>query len=148
LARGGAHLWHGRPMHANVLPFPDLKKRADIIARFEAKIEKLGNGRGCWIWRGAKRNKEGYGAFRYLGAVEYAHRVSVVLFKPKWRRLGIPDDLVVMHLCDNPECVRPSHLKPGTASENQQYRFKENKVYGRTFGGATKALAPVIHIAA
>jgi len=126
-------------MQARVLPFPDLKLRAVYIARFEAKTFK--NPRGCWLWEGARRNKEGYGAFWYEGAVEYAHRVSVVLFKPKWRRIGLSPDLVVMHLCNNPQCVRPSHLRPGTQSENMIHRVES---WGQTYGGSTKRLLPVV----
>ena len=86
-----------------------------IGARFWAKVNCAGSKQAhmttcCWEWCGSK-NKDGYGRFRVNQKLQRAHAVSLswyLNYTPKY----------VMHLCDNPACVRPSHLKEGTHSLN------------------------------
>lgn len=67
---------------------------------------------GCWLWSGA-RLKRGYGHMGHDGKYLLAHRVAYELeFGP------IPEGLLVLHECDNPTCVRPSHLLTGTHADN------------------------------
>ncbi len=57
-------------------------------------------------------NKAGYGVIGHKLAhrIKYCevHKISLDSIK----------GLVIMHLCDNPSCVNPKHLKLGTAKEN------------------------------
>jgi hypothetical protein len=77
--------------------------------RFWNKVDKTGD---CWTWT-ACRNALGYGSFRFEGKVSLAHRVSHIL------NIGpIPDGMLVIHSCDNPSCVNPSHLSLGTHQDN------------------------------
>ena len=73
----------------------------------------------CWNWTGNKRGN-GYGQFsvgKKSQGSEGAHRIS-------WRMHNsnkeIPKGWHVMHKCDNPSCVNPSHLTIGTAKQNTQ----------------------------
>jgi HNH endonuclease len=65
---------------------------------------------GCWLWTGPTNGRYGR-----VGRRTYAHRVSYEL-----EHGPIPDGLFVMHNCDTPLCVRPDHLRVGTAKENTQ----------------------------
>ncbi len=55
----------------------------------------------------------GYGKFSVDGKIVLAHRSSWELYNG-----GIPDGLLVLHKCDNPECSNPDHLFLGTCSDN------------------------------
>lgn len=96
--------------------------------RFWAKVNKT-KGQGpqgrCWLWTGST-NEKGYG--RHGNAK--AHRVAYEL------EVGpIPDGLILLHSCDTPACVRPSHLKPGTHLENKRDAIaKKRHAYGDKHG--------------
>lgn len=79
-------------------------------SRFWSKVRCT---EACWEWTGSKTR--GYGDFvDASGRKVKAHRWSFA------HALGraISAGLDVMHLCDNPSCVRPEHLKEGTTQEN------------------------------
>lgn len=81
--------------------------------RYWAKVDKSGD---CWTWIGF-RDRNGYGQFHYGGGSNHvlAHRFVYEL------EVGpIPEGLELRHLCDNGHlgCVTPSHLVPGTKSQN------------------------------
>ena len=108
---------------------------------------------GCWEW-GGKRNGEGYGivyALRHGLRGARAHRVMYEL------HVGpIPEGEEIRHKCDNPPCVNPDHLEPGThlmnmddmtmrgrspmAYENRENRCKNG--HDMTAHGAFKIVAP------
>ncbi len=88
--------------------------------RFWSKVERRGADE-CWPWR-AYQDPLGYGALRWDGKVEDAHRVS-------WRLANgpIPEGLGVLHRCDNPECVNPQHLFLGTPGDNARDRVQKGR---------------------
>ena len=89
--------------------------------RFHAKVRKTA---GCWVWT-ASKNREGYGHFRLGEHMRLAHRVSWFLL-----RGPIPDGMNVLHKCDNPSCVRLSHLFLGRHIDN----MTDMKTKGRARG--------------
>ena len=70
---------------------------------------------GCWIWTGSTLGR-GYGAVQPAKgkARTGAHRFSWALENGRWPAPGN----VVMHSCDNPICVNPSHLSEGSVRDN------------------------------
>jgi hypothetical protein len=91
----------------------------------------------CWVWTGGKSDT-GYGLFWQSGGVARAHRVAWEL-----ERGPIPSGLDVLHACDNPACVRPSHLSVGTKSENASDR----EAKGRGGRGLAREEAGVVSAA-
>lgn len=69
---------------------------------------------GCWEYCGG-RDKNGYGKVKAAGNLSLrAHRVS-------WEHHAarpVPDGAMILHSCDNPPCINPEHLRPGSAAEN------------------------------
>ena len=79
---------------------------------FWNKVE-LRSPQHCWQWEAAN-DGHGYGAFGVAqGKVRKAYHVSYELTYGK-----IPDGKVLRHICGNPPCVNPYHLRVGTQADN------------------------------
>lgn len=70
----------------------------------------------CWVWT-ATRDEWGYGK---IGYPEPGVRKMVFAHRAAWEMENgpIPDGLLVLHRCDNPPCIRGSHLFLGTPAQN------------------------------
>lgn len=87
--------------------------QADFVRRFWCKVKKT---RKCWLWTGSTTSKNRpYGRIYVNGYATLTHRLSYKLHKGDLKK---SED--VLHHCDNPRCVRPSHLFKGSAEDNMR----------------------------
>jgi hypothetical protein len=87
--------------------------KPEWAGRFEAKVRR-GNPSDCWLWTSSSMNGR-YGGFWADGKPQYAHRLAFILAHGP-----IPAGLSVLHDCDVPMCVNPSHLFLGTQTDNMR----------------------------
>lgn len=92
----------------------------DDRGRFWKKVKKS---KGCWNWQGALQSK-GYGSFSVEGKTYLAHRIAYELTFGE-----IHPQMFVMHKCDNPRCVNPSHLREGTPLDNVTDMWRKGRAY-------------------
>lgn len=93
------------------------------LARFFEKVKVTPT---CWLWTGAKDPDTGYGRFGLGGkgagtCLASRYILEMILQRP------IRPGLLACHHCDNPSCVRPSHLYEGTYSENLRDAWKRTR---------------------
>ena len=101
------------------------------IARFWAWVTVRGS-HECWPWRGVTFG--GYGTLWLRNHKCRASRIAWTIANGP-----IPDGLIIMHLCDNPSCCNPSHLRAGTQAENDADRTQKGRsACGEKHGRHTK----------
>lgn len=75
----------------------------------------------CWIWL-ATKDQKGYGRYGLRGKLWHAHRAAYLFHYGK-----CPDELYVLHSCDNPSCVNPAHLWLGTNQDNMDDKVAKGR---------------------
>lgn len=96
-------------------------RRNDYEGRFWRWVDRSAGPDGCWIWMGT-RARRNYGRFSYKGRTVIAHRFALQLSS-----VEVPPGSVVMHICDNPPCVNPSHLRVGTWKDNIRDMYEKGR---------------------
>jgi hypothetical protein len=93
----------------------------NISERFWSKVNKTET---CWLWTAGIFQQGGYGQFCIRrGFPARAHRISWIMSYG-----NIPDGMDILHDCDNPLCVNPSHLWVGTPKENIRDAVKRGRL--------------------
>jgi len=120
------------------------RKKKTIKERLLSKIV-VNDCTGCWNWNGFKSGGKygGYAMIKVDGKNMLATRVSYSEFNG-----AIPDGLFVLHKCDDPSCINPSHLFAGTQSENMIDMHKKSRHYSSLYrsydhNGESKNIAQI-----
>ena len=71
----------------------------------------------CWLWTG-RQTRGGYGQVGRQRAHRFAYQLECG---------PIPQGMLVCHHCDNPICVRPSHLFVGTIIYNNMDKHRKGR---------------------
>jgi hypothetical protein len=96
-------------------------KTKPIEERFWPKVQKTD---GCWLWRSP--DKRGYGTI-WDNARKKNRRATQVSWEIHHGK-SFPDGMDACHTCDNPPCVRPDHIFPGTAKDNAQDALRKGRL--------------------
>ena len=108
------HFWRGRSRAGQRTPVP-------APERFWKHVQKTDE---CWVWIGGC-HADGYGSF----GASRGHAIRAHQYSWQLHNGPVPDGLCVLHICDNPPCVRPDQLFLGTKLDNA--RDREAKGRGR-----------------
>ena len=72
---------------------------------------------GCWLWTGACA-ADGYPRLT-IGSLTDKTKKSVRVNRLVCEMAhGLPEGMHALHKCDNPICVNPDHIYPGTSQQN------------------------------
>lgn len=84
----------------------------------------------CWVTDYKPQDKHGYVRIGITNVGDA--NIRGLLHRVAWEAHNaepIPEEMVVMHTCDNPACCNPNHLRLGTQLENIQDCVRKDRRY-------------------
>ncbi len=97
-------------------------------------IKYVINDTGCWNCVSHTTDRSGYPVITRQGKFWRMCRYMYTIHKG-----DIPNGMVILHRCDNPQCINPSHLSVGTPKENSIDMVKKDRqAKGVKNGGGVK----------
>lgn len=105
---------------SNACSYPGRTKPPEV--RFWRHVDKRGPDE-CWLWTGG--TTKGYAVFDAgpKNRIGYASRYVWSLANER----PFPTELLACHTCDNPICVNPAHIYPGTPQQNSDDRVNRGR---------------------
>jgi hypothetical protein len=95
-----------------------------LEVRFWSKVKAdTTSPNGCWLWTGGV-DGWGYACIWHQGKSRIASRVAWELRHAN----PFPEGMQACHTCDNPRCVRPDHIFPGTNMDNHLDALRKGRL--------------------
>jgi hypothetical protein len=114
-----------RPVYCSV-PCARKGRWPERAERFWSKVDRSGGPDACWPWVGPRfdlKHYQPYGAFWDGDNNRGAHQVAWELANGQ----PFPDGKQGNHTCDFGLCCNPSHVIPGTQSDNMQDMVRKGR---------------------
>ena len=99
-----------------------MAQKPNTFLKMLSLIDCEGGLNACWNWKGNCFTSQ-YGRFKMHNKTYLSHRL---VYQYYYNTCLTKQD-VVMHICDNPKCCNPLHLKKGTTADNVKDKMNKKR---------------------